>query len=86
MAITIRKNNTLKQLEKLTTAIEIKTKTGVIDYIVERHLPLLRDLKEAKQIINKLENELFEIKTVVGKNTQAVKAFADMCDRINGES
>ena len=85
MGITVRNEDTINQLEKLTIALGIKTKTGVIDHIVARHLELLKDLKEAKNKISKLSNELFEIKTVVKKNTQAVKSFAKMCDKINGE-
>lgn len=85
MGFTVRKEDTITQLEKLTIALGIKTKTGVIDHIVARHLELLRDLKAAGQKVSKLENELSDIKVVVRKNTQAVKSFADMCDKINGE-
>ncbi len=85
MGFTVRKEDTINQCEILTKKLGIKTKTGVIDHIVERHLPLVRVLKEANNTITKLKNELFEIKTVVKKNTQAVKSFAKMCDKINGE-
>lgn len=91
MAITIRNQDTIKLCETLLNNSSVrerlssKTKAGVVDYTVGRHLDLVNNLKTANDEIRKLRNELFEIKAVVRKNTQAVKSFADMCDKINGE-
>lgn len=84
MAITVRNKKTLKQLETLMDDLDIKTMTGVIDQVVMEHLGLLRNLKEARKTIASLDDELSEIKAVVRRNAQAVKAFSEMCDKING--
>lgn len=83
MAITVRNEETLKQLEKLAKTLGIKTMTGVIDQVVMDHLDLLKNLKEAQKKIEVLNDELSEIKSVVRRNAQAVKAFSEMCDKIN---
>jgi len=84
MAITIRKEETIERCSKLQNQLDIKTNTGVIDHVVRVHPGLLKDLKDARQKIRQLENELYEIKTVIQQNSQAVKSFAEMCERING--
>ncbi len=83
MAITFRNEKTLQQLEILMEALNIKTMTGVIDQVVMEHLGLLKDLKRARKTVETLESELSEIKAVVRRNAQAVKAFSEMCDKIN---
>lgn len=83
MAITVRNETTLNQLEKLTKALGTKTLTGVIDQVVMEHLDLLKNLKEARKKIEVLNDELSEIKSIVRRNAQAVKAFSEMCDKIN---
>jgi len=83
MAITVRNEETLKQLEKLAKTLGIKTMTGVIDQVVMDHPDLLKNLKEAQKKIEVLNDELSEIKSVVRRNAQAVKAFSEMCDKIN---
>ncbi len=84
MAITIRKEETIERCGKLQSQLNIRTNTGVIDHVVKVHPGLLKDLKEARQKIRQLENELYEIKSVIRHNSQAVRSFAEMCERING--
>lgn len=85
MAITVRKKETLKTLEQLEKKLMINTKTGVVDYVVGRHMALATELKSSKKRINELENELSEIKRVIRQNNNAANAFAKMCDQINEE-
>lgn len=83
MAITVRNEETLKQLEKLGKTLGVKTLTGVIDQVVMEHEGLLKNLKDARKKIEVLSDESSEIKAVVRRNAQAVKAFSEMCDKIN---
>lgn len=83
MAITIRKDATLKTLGQLEKKLNIKTKAGVIDYIVERHLGLVENLNTARERGNNLEKELFHIKRIIKQNTESVHSFARMCKKIN---
>ena len=78
MAITIRNEDTLKKLEVLLKKNGHRTKTGLIDNIVDRHYPHLKsELKAA--------NELFQIKKIVRNKAIPDRAYEDQflyaCER-----
>lgn len=85
MAITIRNEETLKKLDALLNKTGQRTKTGLIDHIVNRYPFLESELRTTRKTISSLENELFQIKkTVLGK-ARADENYHKLCERLATE-
>lgn len=78
-SIKIRKPESIKQIEKLTKKLEMTTKTGLIDFVVSRHLGLVATGETQEQKIYDLERELRNIKLILREKTKADKDFSELC-------
>ncbi len=78
-SIKIRKPESIKQIETLTKKLEMTTKTGLIDFVVSRHLDLVATGEAQEQKIYDLERELRNIKSILREKTKADKDFSKLC-------
>jgi hypothetical protein len=81
-SIKIRNSESIKQIEKLTEKLEMTTKTGLVDFVVSRHLDLVATVKTQEQKIYKLERELRTIKSILREKTKVDKNFSELCSSL----
>ena len=81
-SIKIRNPESIKLIEKLTKKLEMATKTGLVAFVVSRHLDLVATVKNQEQKIYELERELRDIKSILRDKTKADKNFSELCDSL----
>ena len=87
MAFTYRPNkSTEDELEEIKDRENIKTNSKALDHVISWHLNLKSKVKDQEKQIRALQNELFEIKSIIKRKNSADSEYQNLIKTLYSES